>query len=151
MISGCHEIDFTIADFVGDRRPTPTAAAEMAVPVRAELSTSIDRARLLRSAGPVNGRSGLTNSANVSGCESPSSGRLQEQRLRDAQRRCEGLLSAGFSVAKNDGLPGASSCCGESEPPAGEGRRRLGDFERLERDPCWFSARRDVSRRTAAR
>ena len=33
-----HEIDFTIADFVADRRaPTPTAAAEMVVPKRADL------------------------------------------------------------------------------------------------------------------
>jgi exodeoxyribonuclease VII large subunit len=33
-----HEIDFTIADFVADRRaPTPTAAAEMVVPRRADL------------------------------------------------------------------------------------------------------------------
>lgn len=33
-----HEIDYTIADFVADRRaPTPTAAAQMVVPERAEL------------------------------------------------------------------------------------------------------------------
>lgn len=39
IISGVgHEVDFTIADFVADHRaPTPTAAAAMAVPERAEL------------------------------------------------------------------------------------------------------------------
>ncbi|MEA2931166.1 MAG: exodeoxyribonuclease large subunit [Hyphomicrobiales bacterium] len=38
-----HETDFTLIDFVADRRaPTPTAAAEMAVPVRSELLTQID-------------------------------------------------------------------------------------------------------------
>jgi exodeoxyribonuclease VII large subunit len=38
-----HETDFTLIDFVSDRRaPTPTAAAEMAVPVRSDLLTQID-------------------------------------------------------------------------------------------------------------
>jgi exodeoxyribonuclease VII large subunit len=41
-----HEIDFTIADFVADRRaPTPTAAAEMVVPRKADL---IDQVGLLQ-------------------------------------------------------------------------------------------------------
>jgi len=44
-----HEIDFTISDFVADvRAPTPSAAAEIAVPVRADLLSSIeDRRRQL--------------------------------------------------------------------------------------------------------
>ena len=38
-----HETDFTLIDFVADRRaPTPTAAAEMAVPVRVDLMTQVD-------------------------------------------------------------------------------------------------------------
>jgi exodeoxyribonuclease VII large subunit len=37
-----HEIDFTIADFVADMRaPTPSAAAELVVPMRSELSQQI--------------------------------------------------------------------------------------------------------------
>lgn len=38
-----HETDFTIADFVADQRaPTPSAAAEMAVPVRGDLLIQLD-------------------------------------------------------------------------------------------------------------
>ncbi|MBV1830606.1 exodeoxyribonuclease VII large subunit [Komagataeibacter sp. AV436] len=46
-----HETDTTLIDFVSDRRaPTPTAAAEMAVPVRAELEAGLaQRAARLRS------------------------------------------------------------------------------------------------------
>ncbi len=51
-----HEIDFTIADFVADlRAPTPSAAAEMVVPLKEELflRTSELRARLLQSFGMI--------------------------------------------------------------------------------------------------
>jgi len=39
-----HEIDFTIADFVADlRAPTPSAAAELVVPVKRDLTASLEK------------------------------------------------------------------------------------------------------------
>ena len=41
-----HEIDFTIADFVADlRAPTPSAAAELIVPIRGDLMESLENLR----------------------------------------------------------------------------------------------------------
>lgn len=51
-----HETDTTLIDFVSDRRaPTPTAAAELAVPVRLELMATLDSfgARLTRAEGQL--------------------------------------------------------------------------------------------------
>ncbi|MGN2393713.1 exodeoxyribonuclease VII large subunit, partial [Pelomicrobium sp. G1] len=51
VVSGVgHETDFTIADFVADRRAlTPTAAAELASPSRVDLLARLEsRARRLR-------------------------------------------------------------------------------------------------------
>lgn len=64
-----HETDTTLIDFVSDQRaPTPTAAAELAVPVRMELMAWVDQqgARLTRS---------LTTGV-----------QLRQQRLRDLAR-----------------------------------------------------------------
>ncbi len=54
-----HETDTTLADFAADRRaPTPTAAAEMAVPVRADLLATLGELGL-RSTRAINRAQGL--------------------------------------------------------------------------------------------
>jgi exodeoxyribonuclease VII large subunit len=38
-----HEVDFTIADFVADQRPPPSAAVELVIPDKAELKRRLSR------------------------------------------------------------------------------------------------------------
>jgi exodeoxyribonuclease VII large subunit len=79
-----HEVDFTIADFVADRRaPTPTAAAELVVPRLADLRTLVARAE-----------AGLAGAlARRTARERRHLGQLAE-RLRDPRRRIQDLRGA---------------------------------------------------------
>ena len=67
-----HEIDFTIADFVADlRAPTPSQAAELAVPDQREWLKRFARLRAadrLRARGSASRRSGGTSRCSRTGC-----------------------------------------------------------------------------------
>ncbi len=72
-----HEVDFTIADLVADRRaPTPTAAAEMVVPRAVDLAARLERAALALRAAMT--RRSASEGRRASGLAA---------RLRDPRRR----------------------------------------------------------------
>lgn len=92
-----HETDTTLIDFVSDRRaPTPTAAAEMATPVLAELRAGLSdlSGRLHRSGGRlVTDRRGRVETLGRSLARIPDLVELAEQRLGLARNR----LAAGLT------------------------------------------------------
>jgi len=108
VISGVgHEIDFTICDFAADlRAPTPSAAAELAVPDQADLLQFLERARTRLDASA---RSRLDQWKRLLEMMSRSAafrepGRIlleRQQRLDDAATRMELAVSARLRQAKD--------------------------------------------------
>jgi exodeoxyribonuclease VII large subunit len=101
-----HETDTTLIDFVSDRRaPTPTAAAEMATPVLAELRASLSdlHARLHRCGGKVvEDRQGRVQSAGRSLARVPDLVEMAAQRFNLAAGRLSAALQRNAAAHERD-------------------------------------------------
>lgn len=101
-----HETDTTLIDFVSDRRaPTPTAAAEMATPVLAELKAQVSGlgARLHRCGGRVvEDRRGRIEHAERTLRRVPDLVRLAEQRFDIVSGRLGAGLARNAAVHERD-------------------------------------------------
>ena len=94
-----HEIDFTIADFVADlRAPTPSAAAELAVPDGAELVAKFSQTR--RRLARIAAERLLLAERFLNGLKRGALRRDSESLLREPMMRLDGLRSRMHSAAR---------------------------------------------------
>nr|MDJ0895719.1 exodeoxyribonuclease VII large subunit [Alphaproteobacteria bacterium] len=99
-----HETDFTLIDFVADQRaPTPTAAAEMAVPVRTELVAQVldDAQRLVRASERLISEHRVRLEGLARGLPDPS--RLVEVKAQKLDDEAERLAKAIGGLAERRG------------------------------------------------
>lgn len=98
-----HETDTTLIDFAADRRaPTPTAAAEMAVPVRAEIMAQIldSGRRLLSAIARILGERRALTEGLARGL--PNAARLLEENVQRLDDRMERLRNALANLLRKD-------------------------------------------------
>lgn len=131
-----HETDTTLIDFVADRRaPTPTAAAEMAVPVRSELAAMLDDAGARAARAVSRTETELRERLNAAGARIPGLDRLvapQRQRLDDIGER----LPQSVRVAMMQAERRLADAAGLLRPalvarPIAQARERLDGLMRL--------------------
>jgi exodeoxyribonuclease VII large subunit len=108
-----HETDTTLCDFAADvRAPTPTAAAEMAVPVRAELLATLQDLGLRAGRAVQRGASQRRERVEMIGGRLPPLDRLlmpQRQRLDDAGDRLPRALQSRLMLAQSRFAPLAAA------------------------------------------
>ena len=142
IISGVgHEIDVTIADLVADlRAPTPTAAAELAVPDRAQIRRQLEglaqdlTARLAERL--VAARAALASVARVGFLRDPAAlVRLNAQRIDELSHRLRAGLGGELARARARLEPAAGRLAGLH--PARLAEAASGRLERLRHRLAW--------------
>jgi exodeoxyribonuclease VII large subunit len=102
-----HETDTTLIDYVSDRRaPTPTAAAEMAIPARLELLADLSQKSARLSGAVLRATAGARLLLDRAGAKLPDLPAIlgaARQRLDDRGERL-GLVLPNFAAAKRAGL-----------------------------------------------
>ncbi len=128
-----HETDTTLIDFASDRRaPTPTAAAEMAVPVRADLAVQLRDLERRQAAAlqRLIGERRQTLVALVRGLRSAPEPLLQgQQRLDDLSERL-GLARRNLLQRQSDRLEGLGKRLREPRDILRLARQRLDEHSR---------------------
>ena len=115
-----HETDTTLIDFVSDRRaPTPTGAAEMAVPVRADLVAEVsDLGAAPARGGPAPPRPGAQRPAR------PGAGDAGRRRLPGGQAPAPRPRRGAARPGARRQCPGVPRCASRASSSASPGIRR---------------------------